>query len=88
MCVSEAMTVETVEEGEQSCSSAAIETNMYGSMLSLPPVLSANSSLLSEDLDSSVDSSGLGTSADNEGEYLKLALSQVIVHLGKQTILP
>uniref|UniRef100_A0A673KAD6 RNA helicase n=1 Tax=Sinocyclocheilus rhinocerous TaxID=307959 RepID=A0A673KAD6_9TELE len=60
---------QTVEEGEQSCS----ET-----MPVLPPVLSANSSLLSEDLDSSVDSSGLGACADNEGEYLKLALSQVI----------
>uniref|UniRef100_A0A8C1XHC8 RNA helicase n=1 Tax=Cyprinus carpio TaxID=7962 RepID=A0A8C1XHC8_CYPCA len=62
----EAMSVETVEEGEQSCSSAAVETNMYSSMSLLPPVLSANSSLLSEDLDSSVDSSGLGACADNE----------------------
>uniref|UniRef100_A0A8C2JAD6 RNA helicase n=1 Tax=Cyprinus carpio TaxID=7962 RepID=A0A8C2JAD6_CYPCA len=51
----EAMSVETVEEGEQSCSSATVETNMY-----------TNSSLLSEDLDSSVDSSGLGACADNE----------------------
>uniref|UniRef100_A0A8C2J9N5 RNA helicase n=1 Tax=Cyprinus carpio TaxID=7962 RepID=A0A8C2J9N5_CYPCA len=62
----EAMSVETVEEGEQSCSSATVETNMYSSMSLLPPVLSANSSLLSEDLDSSVDSSGLGACADNE----------------------
>lgn len=69
------MTVETVEEGEQSCSAAAMKTSMYGSMPFLPPVLSANSSLLSEDLDSSVDSSGLGASADNSGQYLKLALS-------------
>uniref|UniRef100_A0A8C2AXE0 RNA helicase n=1 Tax=Cyprinus carpio TaxID=7962 RepID=A0A8C2AXE0_CYPCA len=54
----EAVSVKTVEEGEQSCS----ET-----MPVLPPVLSANSSLLSEDLDSSVDSGGgLCTSADNE----------------------
>ncbi|XP_016101519.1 interferon-induced helicase C domain-containing protein 1-like [Sinocyclocheilus grahami] len=53
----EAMSVETVEEGEQTC----LET-----MPVLPPVLSANSSLLSEDLDSSVDSGGLCTSADNE----------------------
>uniref|UniRef100_A0A671Q2S7 RNA helicase n=1 Tax=Sinocyclocheilus anshuiensis TaxID=1608454 RepID=A0A671Q2S7_9TELE len=53
----EAMSVETVEEGEQSCS----ET-----MPVLPPVLSVNSSLLSEDLDSSVDSGSLCTSADNE----------------------
>ncbi len=76
------MTVETVEEGEQSCSAAEMETNTHGSVPFLPLVLSANSSLLSEDLDSSVDSSGLGTSADNTGEYLKLALSQVILHLG------
>lgn len=62
----ETMSVETVEEGEQSCSAAAMETNMHGSMPYLPPVLSANSSLLSEDLDSSVDSSGLGASADNK----------------------
>uniref|UniRef100_A0A8C1R3U4 RNA helicase n=1 Tax=Cyprinus carpio TaxID=7962 RepID=A0A8C1R3U4_CYPCA len=62
----EGMSVETVEEGEQSCSSATVETNMYSSMSLLPPVLSANSSLLSEDLDSSVDSSGLGACADNE----------------------
>uniref|UniRef100_A0A8C1B1Y1 RNA helicase n=1 Tax=Cyprinus carpio carpio TaxID=630221 RepID=A0A8C1B1Y1_CYPCA len=62
----EAMSVETVEEGEQSCSSATVETNMYGSMSLPPPILSANSSLLSEDLDSSVDSSGLGACADNE----------------------
>uniref|UniRef100_A0A8C2PYF6 RNA helicase n=1 Tax=Cyprinus carpio TaxID=7962 RepID=A0A8C2PYF6_CYPCA len=54
------------------------------SMSLLPPVLSANSSLLSEDLDSSVDSSGLGACADNEGEYLELALSQVIVPLVEQ----
>uniref|UniRef100_A0A8C2L4Q4 RNA helicase n=1 Tax=Cyprinus carpio TaxID=7962 RepID=A0A8C2L4Q4_CYPCA len=54
----EAVSVKTVEEGEQSCS----ET-----MPVLSPVLSANSSLLSEDLDSSVDSGGgLCTSADNE----------------------
>uniref|UniRef100_A0A671SMW2 RNA helicase n=1 Tax=Sinocyclocheilus anshuiensis TaxID=1608454 RepID=A0A671SMW2_9TELE len=66
----EAMSAETVEEGEQSCS----ET-----MPVLPPVLSANSSLLSEDLDSSVDSSGLGACADNEGEYLKLERKRDIV---------
>uniref|UniRef100_A0A673FSY1 RNA helicase n=1 Tax=Sinocyclocheilus rhinocerous TaxID=307959 RepID=A0A673FSY1_9TELE len=57
----EAMSVETVEEGEQSCS----ET-----MPVLPPVLSANSSLLSEDLDSSVDSGGLCTS-----DHLSLSFS-------------
>uniref|UniRef100_A0A8C1P154 RNA helicase n=1 Tax=Cyprinus carpio TaxID=7962 RepID=A0A8C1P154_CYPCA len=62
-CNEDGEALKTVEEGEQSCS----ET-----MPVLPPVLSANSSLLSEDLDSSVDSSGgLCTSADNEGEYLK-----------------
>uniref|UniRef100_A0A8C2AVV2 RNA helicase n=1 Tax=Cyprinus carpio TaxID=7962 RepID=A0A8C2AVV2_CYPCA len=67
----EAVSVKTVEEGEQSCS----ET-----MPVLPPVLSANSSLLSEDLDSSVDSGGgLCTSADNEGEYLKLESKRDIV---------
>uniref|UniRef100_A0A8C2QB36 RNA helicase n=1 Tax=Cyprinus carpio TaxID=7962 RepID=A0A8C2QB36_CYPCA len=67
----EAVSVKTVEEGEQSCS----ET-----MPVLSPVLSANSSLLSEDLDSSVDSGGgLCTSADNEGEYLKLESKRDIV---------
>nr|AYN78121.1 melanoma differentiation-associated protein 5 [Pimephales promelas] len=62
----ESMSVEirTVEEGEQTCLALAKETDpvLNGSM----PVVSANSSLLSEDLDSSVDGSVLGASAENE----------------------
>uniref|UniRef100_A0A8C1EJH8 RNA helicase n=1 Tax=Cyprinus carpio carpio TaxID=630221 RepID=A0A8C1EJH8_CYPCA len=61
------------QAGEQSCSSATVETNMYGSMSLPPPILSANSSLLSEDLDSSVDSSGLG-------DHLSLSLSSSEEH--------
>ncbi|XP_057192473.1 interferon-induced helicase C domain-containing protein 1 isoform X1 [Triplophysa rosa] len=66
----EAMSVDTfelrtVEENEQPCASALkeMETDFRGSLPFLPPTLSTNSSLLSDDLDSSVDSSGLGTSA-------------------------
>lgn len=62
-----------VEENEQPCASALeeMETDFRGSMPLLPPSVSTCNSLLSDDLDSSVDSSGLGTSAlsttDNEG---------------------
>ncbi|XP_067300684.1 interferon-induced helicase C domain-containing protein 1 [Pseudorasbora parva] len=54
----ETLEIRTVEEGEQMCLSATNEPEPE-------PVLSTNSSLLSEDLDSSVDSSGLGASAEN-----------------------
>ncbi|XP_051565549.1 interferon-induced helicase C domain-containing protein 1-like isoform X2 [Myxocyprinus asiaticus] len=69
----EVMSVETyesstVEESEQVCMAAPTETNMNDSTPSL--TLSADNSLLSEDLNSSVDSSGLEAStvsiAENE----------------------
>lgn len=63
----------SMEKKEQPCASALkeMDKDLRGSQPFLPPDLSTNSSLLSDDLDSSADSSGLGTSAlssaDNEG---------------------